>query len=792
MVLLFCYLGLIHTPWLMNKLGLFDYGRWFLDSYAILATNDAVARGLDPALPNPLDDLHRPHSYSSWWLGLRHLGLGREDNFLIGSATVAGFLIAAALLLRPQNKREAGFGAALLVAPPVLLALLRANNDLVVFAVLAGGLLALRVSPTVGTWSLVGAVTLATGLKFYPLLGAVALLALPAPQRWWGVMLAAVASGLVFASEWDWFRRAVFPIPDAVYLFGAPVWWREFGVGAPLAIMASLVGVALPAGLAVRRGWTIGLAQTDDRIFERASFALGAVLLLGCWLAGISFAYRWVFAIMLLPWLWYQQSNSRVARVALALVLINMWSDGLFCLATNVGIGPMPEPELRFIQHWWLVLSQPPVWALMALLAGWLADLGWQRWREVFAHLIARWPRPPVLVFGLAVCAGWLGLTLSDRARTMQGVSDYGMWFLDSYAVLAASDAHRAGLDTTNGNAFDPLNRPHRYSDWWHALGVLGLDRKDNFAVGVIWCGLFALAVAATARCRDWGEALWLGAVLLSPSVWQGLLRANNDLVIFAVLAVAVLTLRRPDARWWWLAPLAVALAAGLKFYPAAAVTALAVLLPSRHGGVKLAAGIVACLLALWAVATQWERGVFPIDVSVHVWGGRILLDDLGIKVGGLVLAGVFALGVSLAAFFLRSGTATKSSEDTADTAAFLLSASVLSGCFIAGLNYGYRWIFALWLGPWLWAMIKTGGSAWPRLLWLAIPLLLWADGLFCVAVNAGILSVAPADLPRAQHLWRLVTQPLHWLIMVGLAGYTVRLLLETLRQARMKASIMA
>jgi hypothetical protein len=49
-------------PRVQSKLGLFDYGRWFLDTYAILATNDAIKAGLDPYLPNPLDDRQRPHS----------------------------------------------------------------------------------------------------------------------------------------------------------------------------------------------------------------------------------------------------------------------------------------------------------------------------------------------------------------------------------------------------------------------------------------------------------------------------------------------------------------------------------------------------------------------------------------------------------------------------------------------------------------------------------------------------------------------------------------------------------
>ena len=88
-------------PTVQRKLGIFDEGRWFLDSYAILASSDAVQAGLDPAQLNPLDPLHRPHSYSGWWFVLGKLGLTRADNFLLGGSCVLAFLAVALAGLRP-------------------------------------------------------------------------------------------------------------------------------------------------------------------------------------------------------------------------------------------------------------------------------------------------------------------------------------------------------------------------------------------------------------------------------------------------------------------------------------------------------------------------------------------------------------------------------------------------------------------------------------------------------------------------------------------------------------------
>ena len=93
-------------PGLFLIVGVNHYGVWFLDSFAILASNDALARGLDPYGPNALDYFNRPHVYSHWWLGLGKLGLTRADNFWLGLSLVVAFLATVAARLRPREPRE--------------------------------------------------------------------------------------------------------------------------------------------------------------------------------------------------------------------------------------------------------------------------------------------------------------------------------------------------------------------------------------------------------------------------------------------------------------------------------------------------------------------------------------------------------------------------------------------------------------------------------------------------------------------------------------------------------------
>lgn len=758
-------------PRLTAKFGLGDNGVWFLDTYSILATGEAVQAGMDPSQPNPLDVYGRPHSYSSWWFVTGKLGLTRAHNPAVGGVVVGLFAVALACYLKPRTGRQALAALLAVLSPVALLAFNRANNDLVVLALLLAGLAALGRDTPLRAILYSLAVVLATGLKFYPVLAGAALLAL-GPSRWRGWLLAGtgLACVAVLASQWEWFRRAVIPVSDGVYLFGAGLWWREFGITGWSPVALTLVLVGLGARWLVARGWCHGLGGSDGSPGDRAGFVAGAVLLTGCWFAGISFAYRWVFGLLLLPWLW-RLGSDRSARVTGLLLLICLWLDGLFCLGTNLLIGPMPLDRLRGLQHGFQLATQPLVAALMLLLAGWLVHLLQVRAGEWLQGRLRPWRATPGW-FLLFLVLGWMIYVQSDRLRPAVGLANSETWFLDSYAVLAASDAHRAGFDAAVDGHLDPLGRPHRYSDWWYLLGPLGFTREDNFLFGALCVVAAVAALAATVRPRSWPLIGWSLLVLLSPGVFLGLNRANNDLVVFALLGLA-LALLRADRPWRHaLAAVAVALAAGLKFYP------VVVALPlfwhhARAGRTKTAwasaALVGAALLSVWP---QMARGRFPVEVSVHVWGAGIWPQDLGLGSG--FMAALLAIGFGAALFVARRqpGAVSPAADDELP---MMVASTLLLACFVAGMNYGYRWTFAIWLGPWL--LRASGADMAPgplrlaaRAAWILVPLVLWLDGLLCLAFNYGGLAVAGLDQAGLQHAWRLLTQPVHWLLMLALA----------------------
>lgn len=390
-------LGFVLSPLAQFKLGLLTIDRWFLDSYAILAANDAVQLGRDPFHTNPLDIFNRAHCYSHWWFVLGPLGLTRADNFFFGGACVLGFLAAFFATVRPRLKREAVWYGLLLLSPPVLLAIMRGNNDLVVFAVLAvGGLAVAR--PGIGRIAVaVGSIALATGLKFYPAVAAAGLLLVrPSLRLRWTVLLGSLVLALVGADVWRDLLRATIPVSINVYSFGAPLLLQDFGLTGHA---ANLFGVALLAGAGgwlCWRGQTRGLAQSDSGDpMERYLFAVAAALLVTCFVAGISYAYRWIFGLWLAPWLVHQLKagrdplSRRLPGGTCTVLTLCMWLDGLFCLVVNSIPVPVPPDVLDRWQIYWRYASQPLNWMLMVVLTGWLLEMVLAAWHEVRGNPVA-------------------------------------------------------------------------------------------------------------------------------------------------------------------------------------------------------------------------------------------------------------------------------------------------------------------------------------------------------------------------------------------------------------------
>ncbi len=379
-----CYFSLFaFFPDLFLFVGVNHFGVWFLDTYAILATNDAMSVGIDPYAFNPLDPFGRAHVYTHWWLYLRNLGLTRADNFLLGGSFVLAFFLAAIARLRPRTGGELVWYLAIFCSSPILLALNRANNDLLVFALLAPvvpGLLSPRRTLRL---SAVLLIALATSLKFYPAVAGLVLIAgddvREVRER---VAVGLVALSLVavnLAHDFVLFS-AIAPKAEGLMTFGAVNLLTGLGLaGWQVAVAALAIAAAVFTGFwrsQVFSGWEITAESRNAWL----SFALGAVLLTGCFFTGRNFAYRWVFALWLAPLLWQLPRDSLAPRAVRGLawamsvlLILVLWIDPMVSVVLGMSQGRVPaETILRWADRIFLC-EQPITWALFAGLLGFLA-----------------------------------------------------------------------------------------------------------------------------------------------------------------------------------------------------------------------------------------------------------------------------------------------------------------------------------------------------------------------------------------------------------------------------------
>ena len=306
----------------------------FQDFAAVLASGEAWVAGEDPYVwGNPFDLYGRPHGYGPWWLWLGTLGLTAADWPWVGSLVNGTFALCAIAVLKPCDRLQAWYAGLLLVSPPILLGLERANNDLLIFvmAVVVVSMVAR------GGWGELGVATAllvaATVLKFYPLALFPVLLMARRGGRALGFLVTAVfVLGFVVAYWWVDFQRgfAVMPVPNSMYTYGLKstynAWNSELANRGAL-IVGLVIGVA-GSLWAVRRAWPrdAGFGRTMEISPE---YAIGALGWCSCYLINANFLYRYV--LLLFPaaqWLRDLKNPDRSEFAKVQLILMIIMADG--------------------------------------------------------------------------------------------------------------------------------------------------------------------------------------------------------------------------------------------------------------------------------------------------------------------------------------------------------------------------------------------------------------------------------------------------------------------------------
>jgi len=391
----------------------------------------------------------------------------------------------------------------------------------------------------------------------------------------------------------------------------------------------------------------------------------------------------------------------------------------------------------------------------------------------------------------LVVLAWYIRYALFPQTLFSVGVNHMGAWFLDTFAILASNDALALGRDPYLPNPLDVFQRPHVYSRWWLHLHELGLTRAHTPWVGLALVGAFVTVVLASLRPRRPAELLWYGVVLCSSPMLLAIDRANNDLLVFVLLAAVVPCLTSRVGALRLLAAVPVAIAAGLKFYPAIAGLVLLAGTDRREVWIRALVALALLVVVAASIAPDFARigGLVPRAEGLMTFGAINLLEAAGLAgrsatVAGLVLAGLVVAG------FLRLGIFEGwrvRPEDEAKWLGFVLGALLLTGCFFTSTNYAYRWIFSVWMAPLLWALPRDSlaPARVRKLAGLTAGLLifvLWSDAGASVFLTAFMRRTPPDELMRWADMFFLIEQPVTWAFFFCLLGFLSHFGLERMR----------
>jgi hypothetical protein len=363
------------------------------------------------------------------------------------------------------------------------------------------------------------------------------------------------------------------------------------------------------------------------------------------------------------------------------------------------------------------------------------------------------------------------------------GVPSGPSLFFDTRNLTAALECRRLGFDPLVESPCDPWGRPLNYPRVWLALRWLGLNQSHTTALGLLFVALFLGSVFVLVGRIGLGKGIVIALAVCSPSVMFAIERANMDIVVFAILVVAVLAWRT-RTRWGETAsPLLVLLGATAKIYP---VFGLPAYLFARRRGGAVVAIVCAAMFAVYAVVTlgdiQAIARIAP-QGDYHSFGARILPAAIYHRFvpdrwqGGVLtkqLVAIVPLVVAAPFVWLRGRRRLAEPDPSADSAtrlALYLGSLIFLGTFAVGNNFDYRLIFLLLTLPQLfdWVTDETGDPRrWMASITIAVILtLLWIgalseplelfDELVTWATVGLLVALLAASVPRIGTMWRVI-----------------------------------
>jgi Glycosyltransferase family 87 len=331
-----------------------------------------------------------------------------------------------------------------------------------------------------------------------------------------------------------------------------------------------------------------------------------------------------------------------------------------------------------------------------------------------------------VLIAGYLVLAGALAYAASaDRlvaAWGRLGVPALDRPFADTRAYTSLWSCVRARPDAFVADPCERLRLALNRPGWVESLAFLRLDSAVPLALAVV--AVFAVCLLVVAGPLSDREALVYAAVVFSPSILLGVERGNDDLVVFSLLTVLLVTMGSRRAALRAVGYAALLVAALLKLYPIAAVVALlrrgrSALVGAAAVTLVFAVFVIATLDDLRTVARTMKQSTllsYGAGVSADGLESALSIDRLAattVAAAGLVVL----LAVAVAAG-VRVGFASVEPTDPASTRAldsFWIGASLYLSSFAVGHNFDYKLVVLVFTVPQLLRWASTPEPVMPH-----------------------------------------------------------------------------
>jgi hypothetical protein len=345
--------------WALYLVSLYHFNRWayvgvppmkplFADLHAILAAAECSDKGLNVFVSNPCDALGRIHVYGSLWLKISHLGLQSRHLFMLGLGLNLIFMLITVFLIQPKTLGQLALSCLIVFSPAVTLGIERANNDLVIFILIALGAILLAYKTRLAFATSLALIYLSSLLKIYPsiLFGTVLLFA---KQQTKGRVLifgfSCVLGALWLATNLNeiLLLKDLVPRPLDHYVTGLQALFTYVGRPYPQTLLISetwrltlFISLIALGAIVLARRLKLSDFQPTQVGFQYILFLFGLSILFFTYAINSNYDYRWIFFILLMPNLLSIQQTAahnslakRLVNLSFICATVVMWTEAL-------------------------------------------------------------------------------------------------------------------------------------------------------------------------------------------------------------------------------------------------------------------------------------------------------------------------------------------------------------------------------------------------------------------------------------------------------------------------------